>query len=281
MISVGMLYDAQKLLGYIASSSATTNELLKSFKRLEVADFAAVLSIAQQCQWIEVSESSQLILSTQGRRICQTAGVEVQLRHQLRDVLACTSPAWAKKIADGRSEAIKIMPEAVQQAFREAGLLREWDDELVDWWDSIGLAARSRKNEGNLQTGRKAEKLSMSYEELRTGRRPQWKCIDTNYAGYDILSIVEQSDPRPCAIEVKGSARKLKEATFILTRREWEVAEDNDAYRLHLWLIRSEEQMADRDLRVVASSNLAQHIPHDKGEGEWISVEVPFDAFWA
>src|SRR5260221_1370657 len=127
MISVGVLYDAQKLLDYVASSSATAAELLASFRRLQVADFVAVLSLAQQCQWIEVSESSVLMLSSHGRNICKAGSAEVRLRYQLRDVLTWISPAWAKKIADGRSEAIKIMPEPVQQTFREARLLRDWD----------------------------------------------------------------------------------------------------------------------------------------------------------
>jgi len=279
MISVGILYDAQKLMGHVAASPASVGSLLESFPRLEVADFRIVLGLSQQCQWVEVNESGHLILSSFGKRICAFPDPAFQLRHQLKDILQLTNQSWAKKIADGRSEALKIMPEPVQQIFLEAGLLGEWSDELVEWWDTIGLAARSKRGGLNLETGRRAERLSIDFEEERTGQRPEWKCVDTNYAGYDLLSIIDRDDRRRCPIEVKGSRRRLTEATFVLTRREWDVAEANLSYRLHLWLIR-DSQDSNRDLRVVAADKLALHVPDDCGEGKWMAVEVPFKPFW-
>jgi hypothetical protein len=280
MISVGMLYDAQKLMRTVSSLQVTTSELLESFKRLEVAELPAVLRLAQQCQWIELDSADTIILSLHGRRIHDMGDVGNQLRHQLRDILHFIQPSWAKKLADGRSEAIKIMPEMVRQIFSEAGLLEEWTDELMVWWDDIALTARTKKNEKKLRTGRIAERLSLTYEEDRTGQKPKWTCAETNYAGYDILSVVSAIERRPCAIEVKGSTQRLKEAHFFLSRNEWGAAEGSPDYRIHLWLIRTSGQEIERDLRVVTSDTLRQHIPIDKGDGKWNAVAIPFAPFW-
>jgi hypothetical protein len=280
MITVGMLYDAQNLLSKVEASPVTADALLGSFKKLEVADFASVLSLAQKCQWIEIDQTNTLLLSTSGRNIHGAPDVRQQLRQQIRDVLSFISPSWAKKIADGRTEASSVMPEAVRQMFDEAGLFDEWSDELVGWWDMIGLAARSRKSERNLKTGRRAEKLSMDYEQYRTGKRPQWTCAESNYAGYDLLSIVEKADPRPCAIEVKGTTLHVNEATFTLSRNEWGVADANSDYRLHLWLVRAGQQDPQKDLRVIPASSLVGHIPTDNGVGRWETARIPFRDFW-
>jgi hypothetical protein len=47
-----------------------------------------------------------------------------------------------------------------------------------------------------------------------------------------------------------------------------------------LWLIRASGQEVDRDLRVVSSNVLRQHIPLDNGDGKWSVVGVPFAPFW-
>lgn len=101
MITVGLLYDAQKLLRMVSSSQMTTADLLASFRKLEVADLPTVLKLAQDCQWIELSHADCIILSTQGRQIHQTTDAATQLRYQVRDILSLVSPSWAKKLPMG------------------------------------------------------------------------------------------------------------------------------------------------------------------------------------
>jgi hypothetical protein len=280
MITVGLLYDAQVLLSRVAAApSVTPAALTASFNRLQVASFPNVLDVSQRCQWLQVTTGGVLILSDLGRSVCAAGAADVQLRHQIRDVLTHMSPAWSKKIADGRSEAARVMPPDVLQVFTEAGLMARWTDELVEWWDTISLAARTRKNEANLVTGRKAERLSIDYEEARTGRKPQWKCMDSNYAGYDLLSVVDRDNSAPLPIEVKGTTRRPAEASFSITRNEWATAQDNPSYSLHLWIIR-DPQVVLRDLRVVSADLLKTHIPTDQGEGQWTTTAIAFSAFW-
>jgi hypothetical protein len=282
VISVGVLYDAQKLLATVQTSKVTAAELLVSFSRMEVAEFGSVLSLAQQCQWIEVDQENVLGLGTSGRKINAEANPAIQLRYQLKDVLALMSPSWAKKIADGRKEALSKMPDDVRQIFEEAGLLSDWlsEPDLIEWWDSIGLAARNRRGEANLRTGRTAERMTIEYEEERTGQRPAWVCAETNYAGFDVLSIVDKDEARLCPIEVKGTTMRPKEAFFTLSRNEWSTAESNPDYRLHLWLVREGKAKPAEQLRVVHSNALKAHVPVDQSEGKWETVRISFATFW-
>ncbi|MBP6013382.1 MAG: DUF3883 domain-containing protein [Alphaproteobacteria bacterium] len=280
MISVGLLYDAQKLLATVQDTDMTAADLQKSFAKLEVAKFASVLSVAQQCQWLEVNHLDILALSANGRKIHDLHDPALQLRHQLRDILSWTSPSWAKKIADGRSEALSKMPDDVRQIFDEAGLLAEMTLELKTWWDSIGLAARNRRGEANMLTGNTAEKMTLDFEAERTGQKPKWMSAESNYAGYDILSIVGPEEPRPCPIEVKGTTLRAKEAFFTLSRNEWSAAHGNPDYRVHLWLVRDGKPSPTDQLRVVTSDQLAAHIPTNNGDGKWETVRVAFSVFW-
>lgn len=280
MISSGVLYDGQKLLEMISKTQETPANMLGSFKRIAVADFPTVLELSQNCRWVVVTEPGYLALTTRGQEIFKLGSTELQLRHQIADILSWTKPAWSKKIADGRSEAFKLFPDEVKQIFDEAGLMAPWTDELIEWWDVVGVVARSRKQDANLKTGRKAEKMSIQYENNRTGRAPEWKSLETNYAHYDILSVIDAADVTPSPIEVKGSTLSQREAVFYLSRDEWEVADGKENYRLHLWLVRASEQNPARDLRVVTASQLAEHIPSDKGDGEWTNVRMPFSIFW-
>jgi hypothetical protein len=280
MISSGVLYDGQKLLEMVFKAEETAAGLLASFKKIAVADFPTVLDLSQNCRWVAVADPGHLVLTTRGQEIFKLGSAELQLRHQIADVLNWIKPSWSKKIADGRSEAFKLFPVDVQQVFKEAGLMDAWSDDLISWWDEVGIVARSKKQDANLKTGRKAERLSLVYEEERTGQKAEWKSLETNYAHYDILSIMAPGDARPCAIEVKGSTLRKNEAVFFLSRDEWEVANGKDTYRLHLWLIREGEQDRVRDLRVIDAMQLAAHIPEDKGEGEWTVARMPFEVFW-
>lgn len=280
MISVGVLYDAQKLLEYVTENRTTAATLLASFDKFEVADFPTVLAISQKYQWLVVTETDYLAVSHLGKSICDAPTPESKLRYQLHHVLAQSNESWTKKIADGRSEARRFLPADVQQIFKEAGLLEAWTDDLRTWWDSISLEVRFSRNKGLFEIGRKAEWLSMQYEHERTKQAPEWKCLETNYAGYDILSVLSSGSSVLQPIEVKGSTLRLKEATFVLTKNEWQTATDNENYTLHLWLLQDPPDPA-KHLRVVPATKLEEHIPKEGGKGKWETVRIPFSIFWS
>lgn len=283
MITVGLLYESFTLIEYLNKYSLDSDRFLESFRKLGVTDGAAVLNLSTECRWVEQTASGKLVATTDGAAILNCEVPTERLKIQLKGILSRLQPrpSWAKKMGDGRSEALKVMPTEIRQIFEEAGLLETWDVHLEDWWLEAGLIARSKTSELNQITGARAERLTVAHEEKRTGVKPVRKSIDSSYAGYDVLSVVDKSDSRPLAIEVKGSVRPPREATFMLSEGEWQVGNGRDTYCVHLWHIRESGESSERDdFRVVWQSQLAEHIPENRGNGRWKSVEIPFSVFW-
>lgn len=276
-VSVGMLYSAQRLLQLIADTSTTVAELLGSFRRIEVAESEAVILLAQQCQWISLGAEGALRLTDQGRDILSGGPPAQQLRHQLKHVVHHLNPSWAKRIPNGRRETIRYLPDDIEQIFEEAGLLEVWDDTLLSFWDDLGLAVRAQRNEINFKIGRAAERLTVGSELKRTKREPTWISRDTTFAGYDVLSVVDETDASLLRIEVKGSSLPVSDAYFFVSRHEWEVASDGKAYWFYLWILRD---VSRPECRFVRAVDVATHIANDQGDGKWDVVKIPFKCFW-
>lgn len=275
ILSVGVLYSAQKLLDLVASEHITAAELFKSFQRLEVADSTLVLELAQGCRWLRFHHGDKLVLTDTGENV-RTAGYpEMQLRLQLLDLIGHLNPPWSKRIPNGRQELIKFLPDEMRQVFKEAGLLANWTDDLLAFWDRLALSVRTRRNALNLNTGRTAERLTVEQERVRTNQEPKWLARDTNFAGYDILSVVDRGSTASLLIEVKGSELRLSEAAFYLSRNEWKVAETVDNYCVYLWLLRGQPQH-----RMIFSQDLRAHVAADQGEGRWDVLRIPYKCLW-
>lgn len=114
------------------------------------------------------------------------------------------------------------------------------------------------------------------YEGERTGHDPEWICLDSNYAGYDVLSHLSDADDSPLPIEVKGSERRPKEADFVITRNEVRAAQDSERYVIHLWFV-----SPNRQLFIVPFEVVAEHLPIDQLDGVWETTRIPFAPFAA
>lgn len=274
-LTVGLLYSTHTLLDLVANCATTTEELLASFKRIEVANSEDVIVISQACSWIELNPIGNIRLTNLGEKILSSKSSAERLRTQLRDIVRFYGSSWTKRLANGRGEALKALPSEVEQIFSEAGLLEEWDDDLLRYWDELGLSVRIQRQEINFRTGREAERLTFEHEAKRTKRRPDWKARDTTFAGYDILSIVDEKDHSSLSIEVKGTRQSPREAFFFVSRHEWETAETSANYCFYLWTIRDKAE-----LRVVTAGEMLGHIAQDRGAGMWDQVRIPYKAFW-
>ncbi|WP_159628250.1 hypothetical protein [Massilia puerhi] len=71
----------------------------------------------------------------------------------------------------------------------EAYLAEGYDDEVVVFWDRLAAIARGQKDTSLSAIRRHKERLSLRYEKQRTGRDPQWRSIESNGDGYDVMSI--------------------------------------------------------------------------------------------
>lgn len=116
----------------------------------------------------------------------------------------------------------------------------------------------------------------MSYERDRTRVDPKWVALDNNADGYDVLSVVSDSDLSALSIEVKTTTMQSGGA-FHVTANEWQRAVEAEAHLFYLWRLNASREAGQ--LSVVTVEGLAAHVPQNQGLGTWESVEVPFSAF--
>lgn len=274
MFSVGVLYSCQTLLRIVQEDRLDIGNFERSFRKIEVADGSVVLSVSQECQWIRVIENGQIRLTERGETLLNQVDEQFCLREQLLDVLSSRPPPWARRMIQGRFEALQAMPPDAVQCFRDCSLTQGFDDETVDWWDQASQSVRSERSKIAHRVGRQAERLSLSYEKQRTGTEPLWQAVETNVAGYDVLSCLENGSDEKLKIEVKGSSLPRKQAQFFVTRNEWRTATKSNAYQFHLWLVHEKPV-----LFVVSADDLAAHIPSNQLEGRWESASFFFKHF--
>ncbi len=268
-LSVGILYDCQKFIELCETRTFHLEDIRRAFQhRYEAAPIDSVLNVIRAASWIRFENDGRLSLTERGRKILECRDAMLALRIQLMDFIELAKPTWCSLIPRGRKETLGFLPVDVRQCFNEAGLSDGYDEAVVTFWDCAANLSRGRTHDVLLEIGRTGERLSIAYEAKRTGRTPEWKAIDSNVAGYDLLSIVSFEDQTPLKIEVKTTTR-ADERRFFLSRSEWSCAVGYGAYALHLWLLDPKPSLV-----VKASDELVQHIPLDKGSGIWQSVKI-------
>lgn len=270
-LSVGLLYSGGELLRLIHDHRITAKQVREMFRRFHGADINAVSDMTQTCGWFRVDTDGSLRITQRGMDILSIGSPEGALRAQLLDYVFATRPPWAALASRGREETLVYLDADVLQCLEEAGLLHEWDEGLIQWWDLLADAGRGQVKNACLEVGREGERLSRDYERERTGRTPKWLSLDSNLVGYDLLSQVSRDSDAGLRIEVKATTAENGYASFHISRNEWNVAMQpiGGEYLFHLWLLRGVPQ-----LFVIPPTKIIQHIPADKGEGLWESVEV-------
>ncbi len=108
------------------------------------------------------------------------------------------------------------------------------------------------------------------------GVPPYWQGFESNFAGYDLLSQIDRGDHRRLLIEVKTSVSRVKDASFFVTRHEWDTALRSDHYLFHLWALKPSP-----NLLVVEAAELRPNIPADQGSGVWKQVWLQMAPFSA
>jgi hypothetical protein len=273
-LSPGLANSCFELLALFASRQISIGHARASFNQIGVTQTELVIECCQGMRWLATRDDGLGVLTVAGQRLMAVTGHEARLRRALLDYLEIEQPFWVQDAAFGRRKALDFMNVAVAQVFLEAGLVDGLSDDVVAFWDKLAAEARGQKDTRMLEIGRRGEKLTLAYEESRTGKKPKWIAIDNNADSFDVLSIVDAADGRLMSIEVKSTSVGLR-GVFWVTRNEWEIATAARAHCFHLWDISVEPHQ----LAFVSSQELASHVPHDKGSGEWKSVAIPFDAF--
>jgi hypothetical protein len=273
MFSVGILYAAQDFLSFVDRTPGIDLTFPSLFGAFSAASPQAVLTVSQDCDWVGLNTLGQLDVTERGRRILQAGAAEAALQVQLEDLVETYRPKWLPLLSRGRAEALKYLPIDVVQCLREAALTVGTSDKVVGWWDRCSRVSRREGKDANLDVGRKGEKLSLRHEMIRTKRKPIWQSIESNLAGFDILSVVSQDDLRTLRIEVKTSNTNLDSARFFVTQTEWAVASTSDQYLFHLWCLQPKPR-----LLLASVEQISDHVPYNKGKGQWEKVMIPFSA---
>ena len=201
----------------------------------------------------------------------------------IKAIVILHRPIWARSMRQGRMrfiDSLEINPinkEDDLDVFRATGLLREPpSEEVVAWWDDIVGQARLTIDNQKMAQARRAESLTIKHERQRLHglgiyRTPEWKGLDDNFAGYDVLSFdLRGNTLRNIMIEVKSTvASPLR---FHLSRNEWNTAAKiGDAYRFYIW----DMAVIPPRLFVRTVEELLPHIPSDNRKGRWSNTVIP------
>lgn len=186
-------------------------------------------------------------------------------------------PNWCKAMKQGRMRFLDSLKQNDRDVFAAAGLAKEPPSiEVVTWWDTVSGYARMLADIDKMEQAREAEALSIAHERARLkalgiDKEPEWKGLDDNFAGYDVLSFDPgEFAPTNRMIEVKSTvASPLR---FIVSRNEWEQAlKFGPAYLFHVWDMQKNPPV----LYERTSEQVAAHIPTDNEKGKWKAAEIP------
>lgn len=198
-------------------------------------------------------------------------------RQCISAIVARHVPIWAKAMRQGRIRFLGSLSDDERDVFRAAGLsAANPSDEIVRWWDSVGGLSRHSIDAAKMAQGREAERMSLRLESERlasigVSRKPEWKGLDDNFAGYDILSYeFGENGLVNKLIEVKSTS--ISPMRFIVTRNEWDqAAKAGSAYEFHIWNL----AFNPPKLFVRTVAEIESHIPVDSGKGRWSTTSVP------
>lgn len=276
-LSANIMYQVSKMISYLNDFSFDNVQELRSIVSAN-NDYAEIVSFAIDCGWL-LKEGNKPILTQRGLEINKfnpKAGYEERIRLMIEDYIISAKPIWMYRIPYGRKEASTFMTKDEISCFNEANLLGDNPDlSSIDWWDNLSLMIRNDSNLKNNQTGRDGEKLTLQYEEHRTKRKAIWQSIDSNMSGYDVISIVSETDNRKLLIEVKTSTECVDSAYFHISKNEWNVANSSDNYLFYLWILNNDKIY----LAKLNVDDVSLQVPTDNNDGEWENVKIPFSIY--
>jgi hypothetical protein len=273
---VRVFYTLQDIFEHVRRSRSTEAGLLAAATLFGPATPEAI-SLANSLGWLARDNAGRLHPTGAGLAAHPNGTRSLRIRFQLHAFILQTKPPWSALLCRGRREAAALLPAEIRQCLLDAGLLDGTDADTVQWWDSLAVAARTESQHELLTIGRFGERLSVKYEHDRVGTEPLWQALESNAAGYDILSWVAPGRPERLLIEVKCSVLTQDTASLHITRFEWQTACTAKHSVFHLWLVRP----SARTLWIRTTDQVRPHIPDDHGDGEWESVRIQYSSIAA
>lgn len=272
--SPGLAQGCFELLEMARSHRFPFAEITYNFSRIGVMQSHSVLDAAQTLNWLSADDQGIATLTASGERLIAKEAYEDRIKQALLDYIDIIRPAWVQSATFGRANVIQFAGGDIAQVFHEAGLATGISPSVVEFWDELAARARGQKSARLNSIGREGERLTIAYEEKRTGETPRWVSIDNNADGYDILSVVDSENRALLSIEVKTS-RLGAAGSFFISANEWDRAVSAENHVFHFWDISSEVPL----LAILRVEEIEEHTPANRAMGEWKSVEIPFKPF--
>lgn len=274
-LSPGVAYGCFNLLRIVAEHRIPFSRLSSEVPRFETLRTEDLLDVCQRLNWIRADDAGGAVLAPAANDILSLGSERQRLRCAIIHYVQIERPDWLQLSIDGRSRCMKFGPTGVVQTISEAYLAEGYEPDVVAFWDMLASIARGQRTTALNAIGRRGERLSLEFEKQRTGHEPQWRSIESNLDGYDVLSVVSAANHAPMQIEVKTSTVGVR-GTAHLTRNEWDQTELMPNHTMHLWDLRDEGRPR---LAIVSRAEVAAHVPGDGKLGRWMECEVLFRAF--
>lgn len=271
------LDSSLKLIEFCNSANLSPEEATRSRKiaHYEV-DVMEIVEFCKKMGWLE-DTGEELHTTGKSSEILLLQKQPEMLRRMLDMIFQSQNVYWARFLSRGRREAKLFLEGNQLQILEWCGLFEE-GDEVSDWWLDKRDYSNDDEERENIMTGRMGERKTISFEERRTGGKPEWTALELgDREGFDVLSWVDGSERSDSLrIEVKASKSDIKNATVFLTRNEWNKATSTGEHVFHLW----PEVYSDRaEPMIVTVDQMSTQVPKDTGEGNWQNTEIPMAAF--
>ena len=277
MLTHGYLSRLLMLLAWVGDGKIRN---MRDFRALSHCNQEESFTIEKFCsdfQIIRTAHGPSLELTESGRLLVSMMPDHAAcFRKIIAMYIRAERPGWAYRISAGRAEAYAMMNKDLKFCFRAAGLMDgDISDEVLSWWDEMAQELRGMQDDRHLEVGRRGERLTLQYELDRVKQRPVWKSVESNFVGYDILSVAGVEDSTPRLIEVKSSSARIEDASMKISAHEWDTAcMMPDRYCFYLWSLTDATRLA-----VLSYDDVEPHIAENRGAGCWESIDVAFSLF--
>ncbi|MEG6504141.1 hypothetical protein [Nitratidesulfovibrio sp. 1201_IL3209] len=176
-LSPGLAQGCFDLLDIVVRRAPRFAAVLAEFAKFRGMPVDQVVEAAQTLNWLKQSDDGLAVVTPAGMRILCVDNYELRLRLALLDYIEVLRPAWVQNAVFGRSRVLNFAGKSIAQVFTEAGLAYGLDDDVVEFWDTMGALARGQRSADAMKTGRVGERLTLMHEHQRTGRMPKWVAI--------------------------------------------------------------------------------------------------------
>tara|TARA_Y100001970_G_C14171075_1_gene824181 strand:- start:83 stop:943 length:861 start_codon:yes stop_codon:yes gene_type:complete len=229
-----------------------------------------VINLCMEARLTTMQADEKIVLTSFSKNLLKKEDTNEKYILILENLLRHSNPPWLYDITKGIETAKLNMPDNFVKIFDTFHLFNQKRREVIVWWNNMKQLRRSRDEFKLSKIGLEGEFAIIDFEFKRIGKMPEHCSINDDSLGYDILSFKSKEDETKIMIEVKNSTSET--LRFFITKNEFNKCENfKDKYLIYLI-----DSSTDKDLILYIFNweVLNNHIPKNKGLGQWTSIEI-------